>query len=240
MPINGKPLLALWLETLKSLSFERIFINTHYLSNDVTKFLSSDNYDMDINILQEEKLLGTAGTISKNYESFNGSPLLLIHADNLCHCNFKDFLKFHEFERPDDCKITMMTFNSPCPETCGIVKINQLGIVEEFHEKVKKPPSNLANAAVYIIEPEVISWIESFESISDFSNEVLPQYIGEIATWHNASVHRDIGSPKELLLAQSELSKDFCETPNNAWYTEFKKNKIHKLIADLVEKGLQN
>ena len=238
MPINGKPLLALWLETLESLNIKNVFINTHYLSNHVTKFLHSNNYGMDINILQEDKLHGTAGTISKNFDNLKNSPLLLIHADNLCHCNFRDFLKFHEFERPSESKITMMTFDSPSPKNCGIVKINELGIVKEFHEKVRNPPSNLANAAVYIIEPKVISWIRSVENISDFSIEVLPQYIGEIATWHNTTVHRDIGSPRELVLAQSDLSKDLCKTPNNAWFTGFKTNPIHKLIADLVEKRI--
>ena len=132
----------------------------------------------------------------------------------------------------------MMTFDSPNPESCGIVEINESGVVMEFYEKVKNPPSNLANAAVYIIEPEVISWIHSSENISDFSNEVLPKYIGEIATWHNSSVHRDIGSPKELILAQSDLSKDLCKTPNNAWFNDFENNPIHKLIADLVETKL--
>ena len=238
MPIRGKPLLALWLETLESLKIKSVFINTHHLSNHVIKFLHSNNYGMDVNILQEDKLHGTAGTISKNFDNLNDAPLLLIHADNLCHCNFSEFLKFHEFERPSETKITMMTFDSPNPESCGIVEINEKGIVKEFHEKVNNPPSNLANAAVYIIEPEVISWIHSSENISDFSNEVLPKYIGEIATWHNSSVHRDIGSPKELTLAQSDLNKDLCKTPNNAWFTVFKNNPIHKLLADLVETKL--
>ena len=53
----------------------------------------------------------------------------------------------------------MLTFNSKTPHKCGVVKINKKNIVTEFHEKVNKPPSNIANGAVYLFNQNLLNWI---------------------------------------------------------------------------------
>ena len=125
----------------------------------------------------------------------------------------------------------MMTFDCQNPTSCGIVELDDQNIVIGFHEKVKNPPGKLANAAVYIIEPEVLSWIESNPTIDDFSTEVLPHFIGKIATWKNNKVHKDIGTIEMLLSAQ----QDNCELPHwsgiKGWQEKFSAHPIHKEIS---------
>jgi mannose-1-phosphate guanylyltransferase len=89
----------------------------------------------------------------------------------------------------------MMTYVTPTPETCGIVQLDNHGVVKAFYEKVKDPPGNLANGAVYILEPSVFDFLESFKKNKiDFSTDVLPRYLGRIYTFHNNVYHRDIGN----------------------------------------------
>ena len=79
-------------------------------------------------------------------------------------------------------------------------------MVLQFHEKVPNPPGDLANAAVYILEPSVVSFLASLDKpVIDFSTEVLPRYLGRIATFHNDCYHRDIGTVQSLLTAQFEF-----------------------------------
>jgi len=100
----------------------------------------------------------------------------------------------------------MMLFRSPSPSTCGIVELDDDGIVQKFHEKVKNPPSNLANGAVYICEPTIFTFLESLgKKEIDFSLDVLPQFMGNINTYLNEVYHRDIGSIESYSLAQIEL-----------------------------------
>jgi mannose-1-phosphate guanylyltransferase len=107
--------------------------------------------------------------------------------------------------RDTNIDITMMTFHTDMPETCGVVELDGRGAVKAFHEKVKSPPSHLANAAVYIIAPAVIDFIQELgKEIVDFSTEILPHYMGRINTFHNDVYHRDIGNLKSLNLAQGE------------------------------------
>ena len=72
-------------------------------------------------------------------------------------------------------------------------------------KKVKNPPGNLANGAVYVTAPTVMNFLADLNKKTiDFSTEVLPHYLGRINTFHNDSYHRDIGTVESLLAAQTE------------------------------------
>ena len=108
-------------------------------------------------------------------------------------------------QRPKECDITMMTFTAPHPEMAGVVEFDDRGIVQKFHEKVPRPPSNLANGAVYILEPSVFDFLSSLgKEVIDFSTEVLPRYMGRIFTFHNEIYHRDIGTLASYEAAQQD------------------------------------
>lgn len=232
MPINGKPLLEYWLEAAKQICTANVLVNTHYLSDVVQSFVDRPVFKQWVKCVHEPELNGTAGTVRANQLILQGSVILLAHADNFCQCNFNDFVRFHETSRPKYCPITMMTFNTATPSTCGIVELDDSGVVVGFHEKVKNPPGNLANGAVYLLEPEVLQWICDRPDITDFSTQVLPHFIGRIATWHNKGVHIDIGSIEALREAQSAVqlkAQSIGETKDD-WLVQFSTHPIHERI----------
>ena len=70
------------------------------------------------------------------------------------------------------------------------------------------PPGNLANGAVYIIEPSIIDYLDSLnKEFIDFSTEVIPHYIGLIHTFNNDVYHRDIGTIASYKTACEEFPK---------------------------------
>ena len=205
VPINGKPLLQYWLENLSKVGVDEFLINTSYLYAQVEEFISSSKFKDRITLVYEEKLLNTGGTLLANKEFFDEEPFMLIHADNLSFCNFKDFIYKHKI-RPKNCEITMMLFKSDNPSSCGIVELDKNGIVQKFHEKVKNPPSDLANGAVYICEASLFNFLESLgKKDIDFSNDVLSHYMGRINTYLNNVYHRDIGTVESYAKAQVEI-----------------------------------
>jgi mannose-1-phosphate guanylyltransferase len=110
----------------------------------------------------------------------------------------EDFISAH-LNRPAGCELTMMTFNTTYPSQCGIISVDEKGIVVNFEEKPKIAKSNLANAAIYILEPEFIKNLKlGQKNLKDFSKEVIPFNLGKIATFHNNTYHRDIGSIESL------------------------------------------
>jgi mannose-1-phosphate guanylyltransferase len=202
--INGRPLLDYWIKLLSDAGICDILINLHYFPELVKSYILNCKYPVNIKVVHEDKLLGTGGTLLKNKLFLKNEPVMLIHADNLSLFDVSAFLNAF-YLRDHNVDITMMTFNTDLPENCGIVEINEYGLVSAFYEKVKNPPSNLANAAVYILSPQVIDFIESLNKEEiDFSIDVLPNFIGRINTYHNEIYHRDIGTMKSLMLAQTE------------------------------------
>jgi len=196
MPIHDKPLLLYWLKIFDDKNIDKIVINTHYLSEMVVKFLSSGGFieRYQITVDYEETLLLTGGTILKNKSICSDDGTIVAHADNLTSFNLNDFMQAHA-NKPSNCVITMMTFITDEPKNCGVVELNSKGIVTSFHEKVSNPPTNLANGAVYIIDSEVLDFMESLnKDVIDFSNEVLPNFINRIFTYENKDIHIDIGT----------------------------------------------
>lgn len=206
-PIGGYPLLGVWLSLLQKGPLpSSCWINTHYLPEKVEAFIKSQNKKISfpIHILREINLLGTAGTLKALLPKLLGEDLLLVHADNLSWFSLESFLTAHH-SRPKNTELTMMIFETDSPQTCGIVELDRSGVLQAFYEKVKKPPSNLANGAVYLISPKGLAQINRLKDITDFSTQIIPEFLGRIYCWQNTIYHRDIGCPQSLKLAQTEF-----------------------------------
>ncbi len=211
VPIHGRPLLDYWLETLLNHGVEQVLINTHYMAPMVQQYLNQSTWLPHITLVHENPLLGTGGTILQNRDFFKDEAFLVAHADNLTIFDLPTFIHKHVV-RPTGTEITMMVFETPDPQSCGIVSLDSHGVVQAFHEKVVNPPGNLANGAVYILEPSVVEWMASLGKTQvDLSTEVIPHFLGKIFTYHNALYHRDIGTMESWI----EANHDFPHLPAN-------------------------
>lgn len=211
--INGRPLLGYWLDALVGVGVDSILVNLHHHMEQVEEFLETRADRALISTVYEEELLGTAGTVRANAEFFKGEAGLIVHADNLCTANLANFLSAHQI-RPEGAALTMMIFLTDSPTTCGIVQLDEKGRVQAFHEKVKDPPGNLANAAIYVFEPEVVDFISSSGTeIEDISTDVLPKFLGRIFTWPSDGDLIDVGTLASLEKAQRIMADR--STPNS-------------------------
>lgn len=206
MPIHGRPQLEYWLRALDAAfgaGGADIVVNIHYLPELVREYLTHSPWAGRVRLVHEAELLGTGGTLLANPFASTG-PVMLVHADNLCGADLRSFMAAHEARLPGTV-ITMMSFRTDAPQSCGILELDAHGVVRVFHEKVADPPGNLANAAVYIVEPEVTAFIASLgRPVVDFSTEVIPHFLGRIQAWENQGYHRDIGNVGSFLAAQEE------------------------------------
>jgi len=207
MLIGGKPLLQIWLERLDEVGVNHFLINTHYLSDQVNEFVENSPFRSQITLVHEPKLLGTAGTLIHNSNFYQGSDGMLIHADNYCLADFNAFVKAH-YNRPKDCLLTMMTFRTLSPSSCGIVVLNNCNVVIQFYEKSKSPPGNLANGAIYLLSAKLVNKIKlNYGRMTDFSTQVLPQIINKIFTYETHLPLIDIGSMKTYQQALTIANK---------------------------------
>jgi mannose-1-phosphate guanylyltransferase len=205
--INGRPLLDYWLELLFDAGTERVLINTHYLSEQVDAHVKASRWAPRIDLVHEAELLGTGGTVLANREWFQAQPFVLAHADNLTDFDVAGLIAAHR-TRPSGHLMTMLGFRTDDPRSCGILELDDSRTVVAFHEKVENPPGNLANAAVYVFEPEVIDVIAARGTpVVDLSTEVIPGFIGRILCVETIGYHRDIGTPESLCRARAEFGE---------------------------------
>ena len=208
VPIGGEPLLGRWLRQLEQVGCEAVLVNTHYLAEQVEAYLLSwHSPTMTVHTVYEPELLGTAGTLLTHQAFFENASGFLIHADNVMEESLKPFLAAHQ-NRKEGCLLTMLTFKTDTPSSCGIVEIDEQQIVIGFHEKVMKPPGDRANGAVYAFDPLLLDYLNRMTpSPSDFSNEVIRYLMGRIQTWHTEQTYIDIGTPEALARAQQLLTQ---------------------------------
>ena len=87
LKIKNKTLISYAIDLIKNMSFDKIYINTHYKHNMLERFIS-ENYP-DITISYEETILGTGGGI-KNIQK---NDTVILNTDNLWDESFKNELE---------------------------------------------------------------------------------------------------------------------------------------------------
>ena len=209
--ISGEPLLGRWLRQLEAVGCEAVLVNTHYLTEKVETFLASRQKGlMKVETVNEARLLGTAGTLLRNQDFFEDKTGLLIHADNVMEEGLDGFLQAHR-DRSAGCVLTMLTFDTDTPSSCGIVEIDKQQILRGFHEKVGMPPGNKANGALYAFGPALLEHLNGMtRRPCDFSVDVIPELVGKIQTWHTVGRYMDIGTPEALSQAQKLFDTTGC------------------------------
>ncbi len=205
--IDGRPLLDYWLQLVIEAGIERVLINTHWLAEQVVSYVTASAWASKIELVHEPELLGTGGTVLANRRWLQDRAFLLAHADNLTDFDVAGFVAAHR-SRPPGHAITMLGFRTDDPSSCGILELDRCGTVIAFHEKIERPPGNLANGAVYIFEPEVVDAIAGLgKPVVDLSTEVIPRLVGRILCVEGSGYHRDVGTPESLRRARAEFGR---------------------------------
>jgi len=238
MPVRGAPLLEYWLTAVRQLKDPHVYINCHYRSEDVKEALHSVAGLSYISILDEPTLLGTAGTIRELAPELVSEDVIVAHADNLTDLNLASLLERHQRHRPSHCWVTMVTFNARRPELCGSVSTDEFGVVTEFKEKSPFYTTTVSNAAVYVFNRQAVKFIAESRA-TDISLDIIPELIGRIWTYHHGGVHRDIGTPEELLLSQFD-GVAWSPVFSKEWHAGFNVHPIHALIRECAELAFLN
>jgi mannose-1-phosphate guanylyltransferase len=203
--VRGRPLLDYWFDQLFDAGAERVLVNTHHLAEKVKAHVASSRFRDRVDLVHEDVLLGTGGTMLAARDWAGERALFVAHADNLSSFPIRDFLEAH-VRRPSGVLVSMLAFRSDDPRSCGILELDENGLVLAFHEKVADPPGNLANAAVYMVEPEVMELMAGFgQETIDFSTQVIPLLMRRIQALDIARYHRDIGTLGSLARAQVDF-----------------------------------
>jgi mannose-1-phosphate guanylyltransferase len=201
VPIDGVPLLDLWLEELARAGVGEVLVNLHHLARQVEDHLAKRTQPTAVRTLYEPRLLGSAGTLLQNQDFVAGEELFLaVNADNLTDFDLRLLVDAH---RAGDAPATLALFRAPEPTRCGIVEVRD-GVVASFEEKPLHPRGDLANAGLYAFSPDVVDLVRP-PLPRDLGGDLLPQLVGRARALSIGDAYfADIGTPEALARARRD------------------------------------
>jgi mannose-1-phosphate guanylyltransferase/phosphomannomutase len=119
-------------------------------------------------------LLGSAGGV-KRLQAFFDETFLVYYGDVFTRADLRAMVEFH---KQAGALATMGLYRVPDPWNRGIVELDQTQTIVRFVEKPSRNQvfSNLANAGIYVLEPEVLNYIPA-EQPYDFGHDVFPDML---------------------------------------------------------------
>jgi len=218
-PVANRPLLDWTLERLAKSGVEEVVLAVNYMAEAFVKRYGNFTYGMKITYSKEAKPLGTGGPIKKAEKLIGRSePFLVLNGDILTDMDYSKLLEKHE-EKNATATIALCRVKDP--SRYGIAELSEDNRIKKFVEKPnrRKAPSNLANAGVYVLEPELFDYILSGRPVS-IEREVFPKLADEGKLYGHSfdGLWIDIGKPADYLKAncllldtvvkQAQLGKD--------------------------------
>lgn len=200
LPVRGTAVLEIWLEVCKRFGIEEVLLNVHSHAEMVREFVRCHLIGPKVHVVEEKELLGSAGTLLANREWLSSERMFWVfYADVLHQVDLAAMWKMHEVRNP---AATLGVYRVPDPGRCGVVTVNEAGLVTEFVEKPARPTSDLAFSGLLIGTHELLDAVPA-KYPADIGFDVLPQLAGRMLAYEVSDYLIDIGTLENYGQAQT-------------------------------------
>ncbi len=157
IPIMEKPLIHYVMKTLRAVGVRRVFIVVHYLKEKIFEFLREGaDYGMDVEYVDQGKPLGTGHALLPLADKIQGK-FVVFYGDILL---FSDE-PLKKMVHSGNYAILATRVRDPWNYGVLMVREGRLeGVVEKPSTNI---PSNLINGGVYVLGPEIFTFLRKIE-----------------------------------------------------------------------------
>ena len=217
LPILNKPMIVHLLETLPD-EVTKVILAVNYRKDQIEKYFKENDCGKEIIVNDERKPLGTGGA-TKFAEKHITGRFLVLNSDIICSLNLSDMIRFHV---KNNAMSTISLWPVDNVSEFGVADVKENGNIIGFVEKPKPEdaPSEFINAGAYLLEPEVLDYIETGRLVS-IEKEIFPQIIKDTARFFGFKFEgfwMDIGRINSYLEINRFLLKrnkiDICKGEN--------------------------
>ena len=203
VPVGGRPLLSRQIDYLAEQGFERVVVNAHHLAGAIQAFAAEYVGPVQLTVVTEPKLLGTAGSVRNALDLLGQEAFLVLYGDVVVDEPLAPMLTDHVAH---DAAATVAVYESRTIKGKGTVAVDDDGRITRFLEKDPsvRPPA-LVNAGLYVLEPGFLTTQTRGEEL-DFGYDVFP---AALTRGMKILAHRldrpviDVGTPQGLATAQA-------------------------------------
>jgi len=239
-PVANKPLLDWTLKNLAKNKVKETILAVNYMADAFIKRYGEKAYGMKIlysrdlppaakTSLSFQKL-GTGGPVKKAERLIgHKEPFFVLNGDILTNINYAELMKKH---KTSGATATIALYEVKDPSRYGVVELTSKSRIVGFVEKPtrEEAPSNLVNAGIYALNPEIFDYIEEGRPVS-IEREIFPKLAKEekLYGYKFQGYWTDIGKPKDYLKANRlllDIETQNRKTSKNATLED--EVKIHK------------
>ena len=157
IPVGEKTILEEILDQFESIGCTKFFISVNYKVNLMKYYLSQIGHHYDIEFFQEDKPLGTIGSVSLLKDKIS-TPFIVSNCDIIIDQDYRDVYDYHTGNKND---ITLVTAVKSNKIPYGVVETGENGLLLDLKEKPET--TFMFNTGVYILNPDLINDIPTGE-----------------------------------------------------------------------------
>jgi bifunctional UDP-N-acetylglucosamine pyrophosphorylase/glucosamine-1-phosphate N-acetyltransferase len=148
--INGKPMLQILLEQLKTAGINEMVIIVHYMKDKIIDYFGDGSkFGVRISYAEQKEMLGTADAVSYAEPYITEEKFLLVYCDSLFETDLLKRLMSHENA---DGVFTCRAVEDP--RRFGVI-LTAGKKITKFIEKPETPISNLASFSIFVMPKEI-------------------------------------------------------------------------------------
>lgn len=157
VPIGDKTILETILDQFEAIGCTKFYMSVNYKADIMKYYLSQLDHKYDIEFFQEDKPLGTIGSVSLLKGKIT-TPFFVSNCDSINEQDYRDVYDYHVENHNDLTIVTMVkTFKIPY----GVIETGEDGLMTALSEKPEL--TYQVNTGVYILNPSCIDEIPEGE-----------------------------------------------------------------------------
>jgi mannose-1-phosphate guanylyltransferase len=214
-PIVNKPLLEWIFEKLATDGCEEAILGVNALTQFYIKQHNPHRHGLKVKFSVDPPRmpLGTAGPVKKAERLLgHDEPFIVLNGDIFADLSYRELYNAHV---KTGGLATIALCKVEDPSRYGVAEMGSNSQISRFVEKPPKgkAPSNLINAGVYILSPEVFDYIPSGRAVS-VEREVFPKLAeeGKLYGHFVNGLWIDIGKPEEYLQTNKMILDSWVST----------------------------
>ncbi|MRH41223.1 CBS domain-containing protein [Aquibacillus halophilus] len=157
VPIGDTPIVERIINRFVEFGVKHFYMTVNYKKNMIKSYFADIEKIYDIEFIEEEKPLGTGGSLSLLGEHLKTS-FFVSNCDILIDANYSDIYNYHQ---KNENKITMITSLKNFKIPYGVVDLDESGTINKTREKPEY--THLINTGMYIVEPDLLDYIPGSE-----------------------------------------------------------------------------
>lgn len=150
VPIGDKTILETIMDQFEEIGCTKFYMSVNYKADMMKYYLGQLEHKYDIEFFQEDKPLGTIGSVSLLKDKIN-TPFFVSNCDSINEQDYRDVYDYHVENHNDLTIVTMVkTFRIPY----GVIETGEDGLMVSLSEKPEL--TYQVNTGVYILNPTCI------------------------------------------------------------------------------------